>query len=126
MVGMVACGSKVDHEAMKDKVLDAHDEVMPKMGQLVKLKKQVLAKANELDSASVEASELKSLATDLENAYQGMMSWMHDWSDKSGPFVNGEAKSDEITAFYEAEQKKVDKVKSDINASIAKAEKVLQ
>lgn len=126
MAAMVACGSKADHEAMNKKVFDAHDEVMPKMGQLMKLKKQVLSKASELDSTSVEVTELKNLATELENAHQGMMDWMHDWYDNSGPFVNGEAEPDEITAFYEAEQKKVDKVKADINASISKAEKALQ
>ena len=130
LLAVMACGvEKVDHEAMKNSVLDTHDEVMPKMGNLVKLKKQVLGKVGEIaaaDSTDARIAELRDLANELESAYQGMMTWMHEWSEKSDPYTKGTAPSEEITAFYEAEQKKVDKVKADINGSIEKAEKALQ
>lgn len=126
---LAACGSGVDHDAMKNKVLDAHDEVMPKMGEVMNLKKKVIAKASELEIANSndpKISELRDLAGELEGAYQGMMTWMRDWSENSDPYTSGQAKPDEITAFYEAEQEKIDKVKTDINGSIDKAKKVLQ
>ena len=125
----VACGGGVDHDAMKNKVLDAHDEVMPKMGEVMNLKKKVIARASELeaeDSTNEKIAELRDLAKDLEGAYQGMMNWMRAWSENSDPYTSGQAKPDEITAFYEAEQEKIDKVKADINGSIDKAKKVLQ
>ena len=128
MAALVACGG-VDNEALKNKVLDTHDEVMPKMGQVMNLKKQVVAKAAELesaDSSNEKIAELRDLAGELEAAYQGMMTWMRDWSESSDPYTKGEVSSSEVTAYYESEQAKVDKVKADINGSIAKAQKALK
>ena len=87
------------------------------------------ARASELeaeDSSNEKVAELRDLAKDLEGAYQGMMNWMRAWSENSDPYTSGQAKPEEITAFYEAEQEKIDKVKADINGSIDKAKKVLQ
>ena len=126
----MACGGeKAAQEAMKNAVLDVHDEVMPKMGQLMKLKKQLLSKANKIaenDTTDKRITELSSLANELESAHQGMMTWMHQWSENADPYTNGTAPSEEITAFYKAEQKKVNQVKADINGSIEKAQKALQ
>ena len=128
MAALVACGG-VDNEALKNKVLDTHDEVMPKMGQVMNLKKQVVAKAAELesaDSSNEKITELRDLAGELEAAYQGMMTWMRDWSESSDPYTKGEVSPSEVTAYYESEQAKVDKVKADINGSIAKAKEALK
>lgn len=127
---LFACGAgKVDNEALKDKVLDAHDEVMPKMGQLMQLKKQALEKASELEEAGGNAAKvaaLKTVAVDLEAAHKGMMSWMHEWSENADPHLKGTATEEETTAFYQDHQKKVDKVKEDINSAIAAAEEILK
>ncbi len=128
MAALVACGG-VDNEALKNKVLDTHDEVMPKMGQVMNLKKQVVAKAAELesaDSSNEKITELRDLAGELEAAYQGMMTWMRDWSESSDPYTKGEVSPSEVTTYYESEQAKVDKVKADINGSIAKAQEALK
>lgn len=126
----MACGGeKAAHEAMKSSVLEVHDEVMPKMGQLMKLKEQLLSKAGEMaenDSADERITELRGLANELESAHEGMMTWMHQWSENAGPYTSGTAPSEEITAFYKAEQKKVNRVKAHINGSIEKAQKALQ
>ena len=126
----MACGGeKAAQEAMKSSVLEVHDEVMPKMGQLMELKKKLLSKAGEIaenDSTDERIRELRSLADELESAHQGMMNWMHQWSENAGPHTSGTAPSEEITAFYKAEQKKVNQVKADINGSIEKAQKALQ
>lgn len=130
LFAVMACGGeKAAHEAMKSSVLEVHDEVMPKMGQLMKLKKQLLSKAGEIaenDTADGRITELRGLADELESAHQGMMTWMHQWSENAAPYTNGTAPSEEITAFYKAEQKKVNQVKADINGSIEKAQKALQ
>ena len=126
----MACGGeKATHEAMKSSILEVHDEVMPKMGQLMKLKKQLLSKAGEIaenDTTDERIPELRGLADELESAHEGMMTWMHQWSENAAPYTNGIAPSEEITAFYKAEQKKVNQVKAHINGSIEKAQKALQ
>lgn len=122
-------GDGFDREAEKDKVIDVHDEVMPKLGEVMKLRKQVLAKATELGTENSETeavAALKNLANELDEARKGMMTWMNDWAKSSKPHVNGESTVEEQKAFFAAEMERVTKVKNDINNTIAAADKALK
>lgn len=122
-------GDGYDREAEKDKVIDVHDEVMPKLGEVMNLRKQVLAKATELSTdnpANESVDALRDLAAELDAARKGMMTWMNDWSKSSKPHVSGTSTVEEQKAYFAAEMKHVTKVKDDINNSIAAAHNVLQ
>ena len=122
-------GDSYDREAEKGKVIDVHDEVMPKLGEVMNLRKQVLAKATELstdDSESDTVESLRDLASELDAARKGMMTWMNDWSKSSKPHVSGTSTVEEQKAYFIAEMERVTKVKDNINNSIAAANKVLK
>lgn len=119
---VVACSSGESTQEKVNKIFEVHDEAMPKIGEVMSLKKRVEAKAGE----SENAEELNHLATELENAQQNMMNWMHEWSAESGPYVNEEASKEEAAKFFKSQMEKVTKVRDDINSSIAKANKALQ
>jgi len=122
---LFAACSGFDTEAKKNEVLDIHDEVMPKIGQVMNLKKKVLEKA-ETEADSTKANDLRDLAKQLEDANTGMMVWMRQWSMNSKPHLDEETTIEERKAFFKSEMEKVSKVKEDINNSIAAAKKELQ
>ena len=120
-----ACGSSFDQQAAFDEVMDVHDAAMPKIGEVMNLKKQVLAKAESATDEAIKA-ELNTLAEELGTAQEGMMVWMRSWSGAFEPHKNGETTIDEQKAFFAAEMEKVTKVKDDIFNSIEKAKKELK
>ncbi|KOF03905.1 hypothetical protein AWW67_15465 [Roseivirga seohaensis] len=118
-----ACEKKEDKfDTLKTEVFAIHDEVMPKMGELMSLKKKILDKVE----GSANPDELRGIALSLEKAQEGMMSWMNDWSKNSTPHVNNESTEEEKMTFINAEIVRVKKVKEDINSSIAAAKKALE
>lgn len=119
-----ACGSGFDRQAAIDEVLDMHDVAMPKIGEVMSLKKKILEKA-ETASDSTLLVELRSIAGDLDAAQQGMMIWMREWGEISTPHVNGESSEEEQVAFFKSEMEKVTKVRDDIFNSIDAAKKKL-
>ncbi len=119
-----SCGSSFDQQVAFDEVMDMHDAAMPKIGEVMSLKKQVEAKAQTETDAAAKA-ELEELSKELENAQQGMMIWMRGWSSAFTPHKNGETTVEEQKAFFAAEMEKVTKVKDDIFNSIEKAKKEL-
>ena len=123
---MSACGgSGFDQQAAIDEVLDMHDVAMPKIGEVMSLKKKILEKA-ETASDSTLLKELRSIAGDLDAAQQGMMVWMREWGQISMPHVNGETSEEEQIAFFKSEMEKVTKVRDDIFNSIDAAKKKLK
>lgn len=119
-----ACGG-YNTKARVDEVFDVHDAVMPKMGEVINLKRKVLEKA-QIETDSIKVKELRDLAQKLDNAGEGMMVWMREWSKNSKPHVNEESDLDKRKAFFAAEMEKVTKVKDDINNAIAAAKQELK
>lgn len=95
-----------------DQVMELHDEVMPKMGDLMKTKKALLAKAAEVESDSV-AADLKSLAEDIDLANEAMMDWMRNFDP------NFEGSEEEIEAYLLKKKKGIEKVAEMMNTSLA-------
>uniref|UniRef100_UPI0040477FD4 hypothetical protein n=1 Tax=Roseivirga sp. TaxID=1964215 RepID=UPI0040477FD4 len=105
-----ACVKKDNGEALVNEVLNIHDEVMPKMGEVMSLRKKVLDKVE----GSTNPDELRDIALRLEDAQKGMMLWMNDWSKNSAPFVKGETTQEEKMDYLNAEKERVTKVKESI------------
>ncbi|NVK86364.1 MAG: hypothetical protein HWE21_18695 [Cytophagia bacterium] len=117
-------GDSFDAEVEKNKIFDVHDEVMPKIGEVMNLKKKVLEKADGLEGEP--ANELRDLAAELDNASEAMMSWMRDWSKNSSQYMEMKNGAEAQKKYLAAEMKRVEEVKEAINGSIAKAKEALK
>ncbi|MCE7992218.1 MAG: hypothetical protein HEP71_09570 [Roseivirga sp.] len=125
---LMACGDGLDREALREKVMAVHDEVMPKWGRLKLMKKQILDKAAELeaaDSTDSKIAELRDIAIDLDAAHEVMSTWMRDWQKNAKTYESGEAGKEETLAFFKSEQERVDKMKEQILKASAAAEAAL-
>mgnify|MGYP006183631799 FL=1 len=122
-----SCGNKQveENKAHREQIIAIHDEVMPKMGQLKSMEKAALQKAEELqnsdspDQAKIEA--LKNLATQLNQAYEGMFVWMRQYSTE-----DGEQAPEQIKAYLDEQLVLVSKVNEDIKAALAQADSLLK
>jgi hypothetical protein len=112
---------KQNIESLREEVIAIHDEVMPRMGELKTLRKEIAAKANELDQAdsignTSEVNELRDLAIRLDDAFEGMFVWMRQFnSTYEGMQI------DEIEAYLLDQREKVKVVNSDIRTSLQEA-----
>ncbi len=113
-----SCGEKKqDNQALYDEVMKVHDEVMPKMDDIYKLKqelkKQISDTPNLVDEKrrTIEATILK-----LDSASEAMMVWMRNFNPL--PDSLGEDKARE---YLEDQQEKIEKVKDEMLDAINKA-----
>ena len=111
-------------------VMAVHDEMMPKLDDVMALKSQAKQKMNQLDSlaktggkleTTAEKQQLDSLVAELDRADNAMMDWMHNFdSDMKG------RTEDQKSEYLESEKVKIAAVKEKMLGSIAKAESRLQ
>jgi hypothetical protein len=119
-------GEKVDEtQALKDEVIAIHDEVMPYMGELRSLKKEIELKSDSLSKEDSVAyaekiSHLNQLAEKLENAFEGMFVWMRQFKAPEEDTDKKEAK-----AYLEDQKILVEKVNTDIKTALEKAKSEL-
>ena len=122
----IACESGPTEEeqqnSLKDEVMEIHDEVMPKMGEMNTLKNELLADAESLatDTTIVEnieiSNELKLIAAELEEANKSMMDWMRNYKP-----TFDEQTHEEIMQYLEDQKVKAGEVKTKILTTIEKA-----
>ena len=121
---ITACGgNSFDADAEMNKILDVHDEVMPKIGEVMNMKKKALEKAGTMEEEA--AAELRDLAQRLEEANSSMMSWMREWSGNYTKIME----SEDLEAqkeWFAKEMEKVQEVKEKINSSLEEAKKELE
>lgn len=113
----------IDVEALKGAVIDIHDEVMPKMGQLMSLKKALTDKISELEGDEQnkeKISQLEEAANNLENSHEQMMQWMRQFEPDMDDMVQ-----QEIVSYLEDQKEKIKTVGEMTNASIKKAQELL-
>ena len=108
------------NKEMRAQLIGVHDEVMPKMGELMSLQKKALAKADSLyaqdSTATAQIESMRSLAAQLDQAYEGMFVWMRQYS------VDEEGKTpEEIKTYLDDQLLKVNQVNADIKAALDKA-----
>ena len=94
------------NKALYNQVMDIHDEVMPRMDELFKLKKQLSEKiVNSPDLVESKKRELENTIYLLDSASRGMMKWMNDFSPE-------EFSEDDLRIYLEAEMKRMQEVKA--------------
>ncbi|MEZ0539847.1 viral A-type inclusion protein [Fibrella arboris] len=113
-------------------VMDAHDEVMPRIDNIMKLKKELNGKLTALDSmqgtptetvrVDEQKAQVRLLVRRLTEADSSMMSWMDQYN---GDTLKKLPEADALR--YLAEQKKlINDAKSKINQSIKQAQTYLK
>jgi hypothetical protein len=116
---------KETNEILKKEVIAIHDEVMPKMDELKKLKKDILQKSSKLSEDSLamsgEIQKLTAISADLDSAFEGMFVWMRQFKS-----TYEEMTQDEIETYLLDQRIKVQEVNDEIKASIAAAKTELE
>ena len=112
---VVACSPSKENElkTLKDEVMAIHDEVMPKIGDLRKVRMELESLSDSLMATdSTRAMELSSLAADISDASEGMMVWMRNYEPEF------EGTEEEIKAYLEGQKVSIQKVKEDMLESM--------
>ena len=88
------------------KVMDIHDEVMPKMRLLGQMTQKLQSEA---DSTTTRGQEALSIIGDLKDAYDSMNSWMVGFGDRFTPdeILDGAELSAEKQQWLNEEEEKV-------------------
>jgi hypothetical protein len=110
-------GEQGGNQELYDDVMDIHDEVMPKMDDIYKLKERLKKKlADTPNIADDKRQEIEALITRLEDSSEGMMVWMRTFDPL--PDSLGEEKA---RKYLEEQKEKVTKVKEDMLQAIEDA-----
>ena len=119
---VLACANPLieTNKAMRAQIIGVHDEVMPKIGQLMSLEKKALAKADSLfaqhSTATAQIESMRTLAGQLDQAYEGMFVWMRQYS------LEEEGKTpEEIKTYLDDQLLKVNQVNTEIKAALDQA-----
>jgi len=108
------------NKAMRAQIIGVHDEVMPKIGQLMSLEKKALAQSDSLfaqdSTATTDIEAMRSLAGQLNQAHEGMFIWMRQYS------LEEEGKTpEELKTYLDEQLVKVNQVNADIKAALEQA-----
>jgi hypothetical protein len=106
---LTACEDSNSQKAIKlEKTIFAiHDSVMPRMGEIVALRKSI-EQLIQLDSTTRSADSLNIILKSVIKADRDMMDWMHQYKSPS-------MKSDTAITYLTNELKKIKKVEEQIN-----------
>ncbi len=115
--------AKASNEQMK-KVMDIHDEVMPKMSTMGSIVGELSSKE---DSTEI-GLQYKSARRDLQDAHKAMMDWMQGFGNRfdSDEILNGKELSEQKQIWLDEEEEKVKALREQIYSSIENAEKILE
>ena len=107
------------NQALYDEVMKVHDEVMPKMDNIYKLKGQLKEKIDNTPGlADEKKKEIEGIILRLDSASEGMMVWMRKFNPPADTVV-GEEQAKE---YLEGEMEKIKKVRDDVRKALEEAE----
>ena len=123
---MMSCEEKKKEaqDVLYDQVMEVHDEIMPKMGDIMKYKKQLKSKVDALaenaEMNSEKISELQQAIAELDNSHEEMMAWMREFNPDFEGLV-----SEEIMKYLDEQKAKIEQVGKVTYAALNHAEKLL-
>ncbi|MBC6426157.1 MAG: hypothetical protein GDA51_06750 [Ekhidna sp.] len=104
---------------LKNVVIAIHDEVMPKIGELRRIRRDLMLQADSLKmSDSTGAAALLIAADEIASANEGMMDWMRNYDPEF------EGSDEEVKAYFEDQKIAIQKVKKNMESSLADGKKV--
>jgi len=129
---LVACGGNAEQvteegstteeqaeEQLYEEVMTLHDEVMPRMGELMNLKGQL----EEAEVSGEMESEVNQTAQSLENAHESMMQWMSELKQLEG--LGEEMTHEEVMTYLTEQKETMQAVQDSTMASIERANQLL-
>lgn len=121
ILNLLSCKND-DAEVLHKEIMEIHDEVMPKTGEIAYLYLAIRKKV-ETDStiSSVQKMELQKQADDLEKAEDEMMVWMNDYIPPHK--MKSSKNEDEIIDYLQEQKKIISNIKVHTNASLASGKK---
>ncbi len=103
------------NQSLYEKVMGVHDEVMPRMDEIQKLKRKIQETINNSkDLAEDKRKELEQKIALLDSASKSMMNWMFEFRPE-------ELKGDSLRVYLEKEMERVTRVKELMLDAIRKA-----
>ena len=120
---LLACGPSKQSQIkeIKNQAIEIHDEVMPLMGDLRRVRKDLMLMADSIvTSDSLKASTLGELATDIADANEGMMQWMRSFEPEF------EGTDEEVIQYFKDQKASIEKVKADMLESLESGQKALK
>lgn len=109
--------AKVEETDITAEVMAVHDEVMPKIGNINKASRALKKLMDEADN-TVDQKKILFCLKDLNEAEEGMMEWMEEWSvPETEP---------EKSIYLKKEMIRIQKVKNDINSSLKLSSEILE
>jgi predicted nucleic acid-binding Zn-ribbon protein len=108
------------NQALYNQMMDVHDEVMPRMDEIMKLKRQLQEEiANSPDMVVERKQELENIISNLDSASNSMMTWMHRINEFN-PLADS-VNQEKAREYLESEMEEIKKVKELMIESIDKA-----
>ena len=109
-LALMKCGPKKEKEdpekVLYNQVMDIHDEVMPSMGELNRLKRELTKKIeNSPDMVEEKRREIEGTILLVDSASRAMMVWMREFNPEEY------ADKEELRDYLEEEMKRVQNVK---------------
>jgi len=135
-ITMFSCNRSVDHSTMNhngdqtleegpnqtlyNQMMDVHDEVMPKMDNIMKLKRALQEQIEKSpDMLEERKHDLENIISNLDSASNAMMSWMHRLHEFN-PLADS-IDQEKAREYLESEMEEIKRVKELINESIEQA-----
>lgn len=130
---LTSCDQNADRvQEMEKEVMDIHDAVMPKMGEIMALKKGLTKKIAQLDSMQQEGASSSTLAQErqqamdisarLSRADSLMMDWMYQYRGDSAKALP----ASEALEYFKVEKEKMVNVQENTNKSTQEAREFLK
>ena len=109
-------------QALYDDIMLVHDEMMPKMEDLMRIRGEVQEIKDSLKAAGIDEDidVLVSTIQMVENADESMMNWMRNFEP-----VSSEESHENIMAYYTDQKNKMDSVKLIMEEAIGKGQAIL-
>ena len=137
LIGIISCtpaSEKKEHQvhdleneespntALYNKVMELHDELMPKMEEIYNLKKEIQDEIAKTPELVVEKKvELEKTISELDSANNVMMDWMH----KFNPLPDS-TDQEAAREYLETEMEKIRKVKDIMSEAVDKAKEEIR
>jgi len=113
------------NQALYNQMMEVHDEVMPKMDDIMRLKRELQEQIAKTPDMVIERKQqLEAVVSNLDSASNAMMSWMHRIHEFD-PLADS-VDQEKAREYLESEMEEIKKVKELINGSIEKAKTTME
>ena len=116
--------NQIEEEITHEKLMEVHDEVMPKMGEINSLRNKLIKISKDNSINENDLAVVNEAIKYLEQADDSMMDWMGEYKKPSK--LRKEKSHEEIMSYLKAEKIKIEQVKYDMLAGINAANELLK